>query len=79
MKWETLVTAPDQLTAEMWREYLLKNDVPAMLRASDASSFLGLSWFPCRLMVPVEHLPRAHELLEELREAAPLAEELEEQ
>lgn len=51
-EWVTLRTAPDQLTAELWRELLLSEGVPATLAPADAVSFLGVSPAPCRLLVP---------------------------
>ncbi len=65
MKWEYLVTAPDQLTAEMWRELLQNEGIPAMLQPRDAISFLGVSSMPCRLIVPEGLLNRAKEVLSE--------------
>lgn len=52
MKWVIIVTAPDQMTAEMWSELLRADGVPAQVRASDTSSFLGVSSLPCRVVVP---------------------------
>ena len=60
-----LATAPDQLTAEMWQELLRGEGIPAMIRASDTASYLGVSAAPCRLMVPEERLPEARRMLEE--------------
>ena len=45
-------TAPDQLSAEIWRGLLEAEDIPAMLAPGDAMSFLGVSPVPCRLLVP---------------------------
>ena len=78
MKWVILVTAPDQLTAELWRELLQESGIPAMLQAGDAVSFLGVSAFPCRLLVPEDRYTEAQGLLDELSAAAPLEEESEE-
>ncbi len=52
MKWELVTTAPDQLTAEMWRELLQNEGIPAIIEPRDIASFLGLSSMPCRIMVP---------------------------
>jgi len=52
MKWEYLTTAPDQLTAEIWREILQNEGILAVLEPRDAISFLGVSAMSCRLMVP---------------------------
>ncbi|MEE8442683.1 MAG: DUF2007 domain-containing protein [Dehalococcoidia bacterium] len=65
INWVYLTTAPDQITAEMWRELLYNDDVPAMIRAGDTASFLGVTSAPCRLMVPEERLQEARGLLEE--------------
>ncbi len=65
VRWVYLTTAPDQITAEMWRELLRNQDVPAMIRAGDTASFLGVSGAPCRRMVPEERLQEARTLLEE--------------
>ena len=62
---EYLTTAPDQLTAEMWRELLNCDGIPAVIRAGDTASYLGISNTPCRLMVPQEHLSKARQTLEE--------------
>ena len=67
MKWELLITAPDQLTAEMWRELLQNEGIPAVIEPRDAISFLGLSAMPCRLMVPEGLLSEALAILGELR------------
>jgi len=62
MKWVVLTTAPDQLTAEMWRSVLLEEDVPATVK--DTSSFLGVSPLPCRIMVPEDRKEDARAILE---------------
>ena len=64
-RWVYLTTAPDQTTAEMWSELLRNEGVPAMVRAGDTASFMGVSSAPCRLMVPEERLAEARRLLEE--------------
>ena len=50
-RWRTLLTAPDQLTAEMWRDRLVTAGVPARLDPRDAISFLGLAAAPVRVLV----------------------------
>ena len=65
MNWELLTTAPDRLTAEMWRELLQNEGIPAMLEPEDVISFLGLSSMPCRLMVPESRLKEAQATLAE--------------
>lgn len=70
-KWTPVVTAPDQLTAEMWQEAMLAESVPCMLAPQDTISFMGLAAFPVRLMVPLEMRARAREILAGLVEATP--------
>ncbi len=60
-----LTTAPDQLTAEMWQELLRGDGIPAVIRAGDTASYLGVSNAPCRMMVPQERLTEARRMLEE--------------
>ena len=52
MRWVYLVLAPDQLTAEVWRDLLMASGVPAMVSPADTWSFLGVSSLPCRLLLP---------------------------
>jgi hypothetical protein len=66
-KWVVLTTAPDQLTAEMWQDILLQQGIPAMINPQDAVSFLGVSAFPCRIMVAPDHLKQAKEILASLQ------------
>jgi hypothetical protein len=65
MNWVTLATAPDQIVAEMWREMLVAEGVPATLRPGDTTSFLGVTLLPCRVLVADNELARAKELLED--------------
>ena len=62
-----LTTAPDQLTAEMWREMLLKDGIPVIVSPGDTMSFMGVSPFPCRLMVADEYLEPAKKILAGLK------------
>ena len=64
MKWVHLTTAPDQLVAEMWHALLEDAGVPAMIRIGDTSSFLGVSSYPCGIMVREARLEEAKEVLE---------------
>jgi len=66
-KWVVLTTAPDQLTAEMWQDILLQEGIPAMVNPADAVSFLGVSSFPCRIMVAPGYLKQAKEILASLQ------------
>jgi hypothetical protein len=65
MGWVVVTTAPDQVTAEMWVAMLRDEGIPAMIRPSDAVSFLGVAGFGCRLQVREEDLERAREVLGE--------------
>ena len=65
MRWVYLATAPDQLQAEMWRDLLVEEEVPALVRGGDMSSFLGVSAQPCRIMVADDRVERAREVLGE--------------
>ena len=64
-RWVYLTTAPDQITAEMWSELLRNEEIPAMVRAGDTTSFLGISNAPCRLMVLEGRLEEARRTLHE--------------
>jgi Putative prokaryotic signal transducing protein len=62
-RWVHLATAPDQLTAEMWVSMLRDAGLSAMIRPSDAVSFLGVSAYGCRVQVVEEDLQEAREML----------------
>jgi hypothetical protein len=63
MNWVHLVTAPDQMTAEFWVSILRDAGITAMIRASDAVSFLGVSAMGCRVLVEESDLERARDVL----------------
>lgn len=65
MKWVDLAAAPDQLTAEMWCQLLRNAGIPAMVKPSDAVSFLGVSMSTSRVMVPEDRMAEAAALLSE--------------
>ena len=65
MRWVYLTTAPDQLQAEIWRDLLVEEGVPALVGGGDMSSFLGVSAQPCRIMVADDRVERAREVLGE--------------
>ena len=65
MRWVTLVSAPDQLAAEMWSELLNRRGIPTLVRAGDTASFLGVSPYPCRILVDDEYLDEARRVLRE--------------
>ena len=65
MKRVLLTTAPDQLVAEMWCELLEGEGVSAVVRPGDTmSSYLGVTAYPCRILVWEDGLSRAKEILE---------------
>ena len=68
--WELLTTAPDQLTAEIWLDILIQNDIPAMINPRDAISFMGVSSLPCRIMVAYGYCQKAQEILDSLQPPA---------
>ncbi|MBI4221036.1 MAG: DUF2007 domain-containing protein [Chloroflexi bacterium] len=63
MKWVVFATAPDQLTAEMWREIVRQAGISCELRAGDTASYLGLSRIPVRLIAPESDSSRARAAL----------------
>ena len=69
MKLVHAATAPDQLTAEMWCELLKNEGVPAMVEPKDVITYyLGVSFIPCRILVPEDRLEEAKEILGQLEE-----------
>lgn len=68
--WELLTTAPDQLTAEIWKDILTQNGIPAMINPRDAVSFMGISSLPCRIMVAYGYRQKAQEILDSLQPPA---------
>ena len=62
-RWAHLATAPDQLTAELWVSFLRDAGLSAMIRPSDAVSFLGVSGYGCRVQVLEEQVEQARALL----------------
>jgi len=60
-----LTTAPDQLVAEMWRDLLRDQEISAIIRPGDISTFMGVSAYPCRIMVQEDQLQRAKEILKD--------------
>ncbi len=64
MKWVVFATAPDQITAEMWRDLVRQSGIDCMLRAGDTTGFMGVSAQPVRLMTPEQDEERARAALE---------------
>ena len=64
MSWEMLATAPSLPIAEMWREMLAAEGIPALIRPGDAmTSYLGVTAYPCRIMVDAGRLDQARQVL----------------
>ncbi|HEU0074193.1 MAG TPA: DUF2007 domain-containing protein [Dehalococcoidia bacterium] len=68
--WVHLATAPDQLTGEIWVSILRDAGLRAMIRPSDAVSFLGVTALGCRVQVMEEDVERAREVLSEVSDEA---------
>ena len=65
IKWVHLTTAPDQLTAEMWKGLLDNEGIPAMVRSGDLASYLGVFAGPTRILVDAAAHEEAARFLEE--------------
>ena len=64
MSWVLLTTAPSLPIAEMWRELLAAEGIPALIRPGDAlTSYLGVTAYPCRIMVDAGKLEQARQVL----------------
>lgn len=61
--WVHLITAPNQVLAEMWRDLLIQNGIPAMLQPADTASYYGVSGQPVRVMVAKEKIDDAQAML----------------
>ena len=66
-----LVAAPDQLTAEIWKDILVHEGVPAVINPADTMNIMGISSLPCRIMVLEEYLRQAREILEGIQAEEP--------
>lgn len=62
-RWVVFVTAPDQITGEMWCSMLRASGVNCRLRDSNPS-FIGPSLYPVRLMAPEDESEAALEMLQ---------------
>ena len=62
-KWVHLAMAPNSTVAEMWIDILREQGLQAMIRPSDAVSFMGVTAMECRVMVNEDDLERAREVL----------------
>ncbi|MBI4220169.1 MAG: hypothetical protein HY682_08520 [Chloroflexi bacterium] len=75
MKWVVFATAPDQLTAEMWRDIVRQAGIRCELRPGDTASFLGVSQIPVRLVSPEPEAREAREALDAVLKETPPAPE----
>ena len=62
-RWVVFVTAPDQITGEMWCSMIRASGVNCRLRDSNPS-FIGPSLYPVRLMAPEDESELALQVLE---------------
>ncbi len=69
--WESVLTTQGQLEAEMYCDILRKEGIPAVTAPRDAVSFLGVSPFPCRVMVPKNLVGEAKAVLSSYLENQP--------
>ncbi len=61
-RWVEFATAPDQLTAEVWRGLINNEGCPCTVKP-DGISFLGVSPMPVRLMTKEGYEEEAREIL----------------
>lgn len=72
-KWVAFVTAPDQITGEMWCMMLRASGVNCRVRDSNPS-FIGPSLYPVRLMALEEESDLALQILQNDVDLGPLNE-----
>lgn len=70
-EWTTLTTAP-QLLAEVWQRALEDEGIAVRIEPADAVSFLGVSPFPCRLLVRARDYAAAQAALADMTSGPPL-------
>ena len=59
-------TAPAELIAETWRSMLAEEGISAVLRPGDTmTGYLGVTPYPCRILVAEDQLERAREVMEQ--------------
>ena len=57
------------MTAEFWVSVLRDEGIPAMIKPTDAVSYLGVSGFGCRIQVGEEYEEQARQLLVNVADA----------
>lgn len=65
-RWVEVLTAPNQIEAEIAVEFLLREGIPARLRPGDSLAFLGgmISPLATRVLVPEEYEDEARGWME---------------
>jgi len=64
-KWVVAATAPDELTAEIWRQELIYAEIPALVEPEDNASHREASPPPCQVLVPAPLLEKAKDIIGE--------------
>lgn len=65
MKWTPIASVPEQI-AEMFQDLLWKEGIVSRIELSTAGSYLGVSPYPCRILVPAEDAANAMAFLAEM-------------
>ncbi len=68
MEWTHLTTTSDQLSAELLVQALLEEGIEALVNQGDTNSFLGVTGYPCRVMVRADAWRQAVGFLEKWEE-----------
>jgi hypothetical protein len=63
-------SAPSQIVAQMWQEFLQQEGVATVVSTSDGYAYLG-ALAPCALLAAADQADRARELLAALEEGDP--------
>jgi hypothetical protein len=70
-KWAVFATAPDQITAEMWRDLLHQTGIHCEVRPGDTSRFMGVGAIPVRLVTLEDEVEKAKAALKAQLEGVP--------
>lgn len=65
MQWTPIISAPQHI-AEMFQELLWSEGIVSRLEPTDVVSFLGVSPYPCRVLIRPDQAAAAAELLAEV-------------
>ncbi len=66
MKFVVFATAPDEITALVWRDLVVQQGIPCELRAGDVAGYLGVMTKPVRLVTPEAFLVNAQAAVREM-------------